>query len=139
MSAHCAVTSVTTVADTEPHVLRVSGDLDLDGVASVRAALLGALGPAGLTERRTAFSAPELVMAWAQAHAQGIEHGIPLGIGLLHIREGAVLELFVVDGHGGDSCAGCTFKGQCSLEGKRSRKGNAAARALRAAPGGRRG
>ncbi len=39
-----ATTSVTTVADSEPHVLRVSGDLDLDGVASVRAALLDALG-----------------------------------------------------------------------------------------------
>ncbi|MGZ8750003.1 MAG: SpoIIE family protein phosphatase, partial [Pseudonocardia sp.] len=39
-----ATTSVTTVAGTEPHVLRVCGDLDLDGVASVRAALLDALG-----------------------------------------------------------------------------------------------
>jgi conjugative relaxase-like TrwC/TraI family protein len=29
------------------------------------------LGPDGLTERRSAFSAPELVMAWAEAHAQG--------------------------------------------------------------------
>ena len=35
---------VTSVIDTEPHVLRVSGDLDLDGVASVRAALLDAVG-----------------------------------------------------------------------------------------------
>jgi conjugative relaxase-like TrwC/TraI family protein len=31
------------------------------------------LGPAGLTERRTAFSAAELVMAWAQAHPQGAD------------------------------------------------------------------
>jgi hypothetical protein len=31
------------------------------------------LGPSGLTERRTAFSAPELVMAWAEAHGQGAE------------------------------------------------------------------
>jgi conjugative relaxase-like TrwC/TraI family protein len=31
------------------------------------------LGPTGLTERRTAFSAPELVMAWAEAHAQGAD------------------------------------------------------------------
>jgi conjugative relaxase-like TrwC/TraI family protein len=29
------------------------------------------LGPAGLTEKRSAFSDPELVMAWAEAHAQG--------------------------------------------------------------------
>ena len=29
------------------------------------------LGPSGLTEKRTTFSEPELVMAWAQAHAQG--------------------------------------------------------------------
>jgi conjugative relaxase-like TrwC/TraI family protein len=29
------------------------------------------LGPLGLTEKRTAFSGPELVMAWAQALAQG--------------------------------------------------------------------
>jgi conjugative relaxase-like TrwC/TraI family protein len=29
------------------------------------------LGPEGLTEKRSAFSTPELVMAWAQAHAQG--------------------------------------------------------------------
>ncbi len=29
------------------------------------------LGPQGLTETRSAFSTPELVMAWAQAHAQG--------------------------------------------------------------------
>ncbi len=29
------------------------------------------LGPVGLTEKRTAFSAPELVMAWAEALAQG--------------------------------------------------------------------
>ena len=36
----------------------------------VRAAEL-MLGPEGLTEKRSAFSAPELVMAWAQAHAQG--------------------------------------------------------------------
>ncbi|HEU6444584.1 MAG TPA: MobF family relaxase [Gaiellaceae bacterium] len=31
------------------------------------------LGPAGLTERRTTFSAAELVMAWAQAHPQGAD------------------------------------------------------------------
>jgi conjugative relaxase-like TrwC/TraI family protein len=31
------------------------------------------LGPTGLTERRTAFSAAELVMAWAQAHVQGAD------------------------------------------------------------------
>jgi hypothetical protein len=31
------------------------------------------LGPAGLTERRTAFSAAELVMAWAEAHVQGAD------------------------------------------------------------------
>jgi len=29
------------------------------------------LGPEGLTEKRSAFSEPELVMAWAQGHAQG--------------------------------------------------------------------
>lgn len=29
------------------------------------------LGPEGLTEKRSAFSAPELVMAWAEAHTQG--------------------------------------------------------------------
>jgi conjugative relaxase-like TrwC/TraI family protein len=29
------------------------------------------LGPQGLTERQTAFSQPELVMAWSQAHTQG--------------------------------------------------------------------
>ncbi|MCP9485030.1 MAG: relaxase domain-containing protein [Gaiellaceae bacterium MAG52_C11] len=29
------------------------------------------LGPEGLTARRTAFSEPELVMAWAEAHIQG--------------------------------------------------------------------
>ncbi len=29
------------------------------------------LGPDGLTEKRSAFSEPELVMAWAEAHAQG--------------------------------------------------------------------
>lgn len=29
------------------------------------------LGPEGLTEKRTAFSEPELAMAWAQAHTQG--------------------------------------------------------------------
>ena len=33
----------------------------------------GMLGPAGLTERRTTFSAAELVMAWAQAHPQGAD------------------------------------------------------------------
>ncbi|MEJ7792413.1 MAG: MobF family relaxase [Gaiellaceae bacterium] len=31
------------------------------------------LGPGGLTEKATAFSDPELVMAWAQAHAQGAD------------------------------------------------------------------
>ncbi|MGH3019338.1 MAG: MobF family relaxase, partial [Gaiellaceae bacterium] len=31
------------------------------------------LGPTGLTERRTAFSAAELVMTWAQAHVQGTD------------------------------------------------------------------
>jgi conjugative relaxase-like TrwC/TraI family protein len=29
------------------------------------------LGPEGLTEKRSTFSEPELVMAWAEAHAQG--------------------------------------------------------------------
>jgi conjugative relaxase-like TrwC/TraI family protein len=29
------------------------------------------LGPTGLTERRTTFTEPELVMAWAEAHQQG--------------------------------------------------------------------
>jgi conjugative relaxase-like TrwC/TraI family protein len=29
------------------------------------------LGPTGLTERQTAFSEPEVVMAWSQAHPQG--------------------------------------------------------------------
>jgi conjugative relaxase-like TrwC/TraI family protein len=29
------------------------------------------LGPSGLTERSTAFSDPDLVMAWSEAHAQG--------------------------------------------------------------------
>src|SRR5919197_1876830 len=29
------------------------------------------LGPEGLTERQTAFSEPEVVMAWSQAHTQG--------------------------------------------------------------------
>jgi conjugative relaxase-like TrwC/TraI family protein len=33
------------------------------------------LGPKGLTEQRTAFSEPELVMAWAQAHEQGTDAG----------------------------------------------------------------
>ena len=31
----------------------------------------GLLGPEGLTEKRTTFTAPEAVMAWAQAHRQG--------------------------------------------------------------------
>jgi conjugative relaxase-like TrwC/TraI family protein len=31
------------------------------------------LGPTGLTERRTAFSAADLVMAWAEAHVQGAD------------------------------------------------------------------
>ena len=31
------------------------------------------LGPGGLTEKSTAFSDPDLVMAWAQAHAQGAD------------------------------------------------------------------
>jgi conjugative relaxase-like TrwC/TraI family protein len=31
------------------------------------------LGPEGLTERSTAFSDPDLVMAWAEAHAQGAD------------------------------------------------------------------
>jgi conjugative relaxase-like TrwC/TraI family protein len=30
------------------------------------------LGPEGLTERRSAFSEPELLMAWAEAHEQGV-------------------------------------------------------------------
>ena len=30
------------------------------------------LGPEGLTEKQTAFSEPELAMAWAQAHTQGV-------------------------------------------------------------------
>ena len=41
-------TSVTVVPGTDPPVLRVAGDLDLDGVAAVRGALLAAAGPAGL-------------------------------------------------------------------------------------------
>ena len=41
-------TSVTAVPGTDPPVLRVAGDLDLDGVAAVRGALLAAAGPAGL-------------------------------------------------------------------------------------------
>ncbi len=41
--------------------------------AELREIADGMLGPAGLTERRTAFSEPELVMAWAQAHPQGAE------------------------------------------------------------------
>ena len=31
------------------------------------------LGPGGLTEKTTAFSEPDLVMAWAQTHAQGAD------------------------------------------------------------------
>ena len=31
------------------------------------------LGPGGLTERRTSFSEPELVMAWAEAHVHGAD------------------------------------------------------------------
>jgi hypothetical protein len=30
------------------------------------------LGPEGLTEKRSAFSEPELLMAWAEAHDQGV-------------------------------------------------------------------
>ena len=41
-------TSVTVVPGTDPPVLQVAGDLDLDGVAAVRGALLAAAGPAGL-------------------------------------------------------------------------------------------
>jgi conjugative relaxase-like TrwC/TraI family protein len=37
----------------------------------LRAIARGLLGPTGLTERRTTFSQPELVMAWAEAHQQG--------------------------------------------------------------------
>lgn len=33
----------------------------------------GMLGPRGLTERRTAFSAPELLVAWAEAHRDGAD------------------------------------------------------------------
>ena len=33
------------------------------------------LGARGLTEKTTAFSDPDLVMAWAQAHAQGASAG----------------------------------------------------------------
>ncbi|MBL8927460.1 MAG: SpoIIE family protein phosphatase [Pseudonocardia sp.] len=41
-------TVVTAVPGTDPPLLRVSGDLDLDGVAAARGALLAAAGPAGL-------------------------------------------------------------------------------------------
>ena len=41
-------TSITAVPGTDPPVLRVAGDLDLDGVAAVRGVLLAATGPAGL-------------------------------------------------------------------------------------------
>jgi conjugative relaxase-like TrwC/TraI family protein len=62
------------------------GQLELEGVrqrrewreASPGKLLLIArelLGPNGLTEQRTAFSEPELVMAWAQAHEQGTDAG----------------------------------------------------------------
>jgi anti-anti-sigma factor len=43
-----AAAAVATIAATDPSVLRVSGDLDLDGVTAVRAALLDALGPGRL-------------------------------------------------------------------------------------------
>jgi len=43
---------------------------DLSSIELLRIAR-GLLGPQGLTERRTAFSQPELVMAWSQAHGQG--------------------------------------------------------------------
>jgi conjugative relaxase-like TrwC/TraI family protein len=43
---------------------------DLSSIELLRIAR-GLLGPQGLTERRTAFSQPELVMAWSQAHTQG--------------------------------------------------------------------
>ncbi len=39
--------------------------------AELLAAAERLLGPEGLTEKRTAFSEPELAMAWAQAHTQG--------------------------------------------------------------------
>jgi conjugative relaxase-like TrwC/TraI family protein len=39
--------------------------------AQLLAAAERLLGPEGLTEKRTAFSEPELAMAWAQAHTQG--------------------------------------------------------------------
>jgi conjugative relaxase-like TrwC/TraI family protein len=37
----------------------------------LRAVARRMLGPSGLTERRTAFSAADLLMAWAEAHPQG--------------------------------------------------------------------
>jgi conjugative relaxase-like TrwC/TraI family protein len=43
---------------------------ELSGVELLRIARR-LLGPEGLTEKRTAFSGPEVVMAWSEAHAQG--------------------------------------------------------------------
>src|SRR5439155_20641977 len=42
-------------------------------VDELRATVERLLGASGLTERRTAFSEPELAMAWAQEHAQGAD------------------------------------------------------------------
>ncbi len=43
-------------------------ELDRRSLLAIAARLIG---PTGLTEKRTTFSAPETVMAWAEAHSQG--------------------------------------------------------------------
>ena len=47
---------------------RVPADLDERGFRAVAARLLG---EGGLTAKRTTFTAPDVVMAWAEAHVQG--------------------------------------------------------------------
>jgi anti-anti-sigma factor len=89
-------TSVATVPGTDPPVLRVTGDLDLDGVAAVRPALLDALVPGGVVVdlHPTGYVSSAGVALLVELATRAREQGVPL---VLRISAGSrvarVLEL----------------------------------------------
>jgi anti-anti-sigma factor len=89
-------TSVATVPGTAPPVLRVTGDLDLDGVAAVRAALLDALVPGGVVVdlHPTGYVSSAGVALLVELATRAREQGVPLALRIsAGSRVARVLEL----------------------------------------------
>ncbi len=89
-------TSVVTVPSTDPPVLRVTGDLDLDGVAAVRGALLDALVPGGVVVdlHPTGYVSSAGVALLVELATRAREQGVPLALRIsAGSRVARVLEL----------------------------------------------